>query len=282
MGKSSLMAKLRARSGNRRNGGKYFIYAVDSRAATNATYIAASLIKALREAASKGLGEVAASDIEISDHADPLSSASIQAFLESLERKRQIVCLVFDQFEELYSKPDLFPVFEEAQSLFLSAVLALSGHVLGFAWRTDSTVQQEHPAYFMWHRLRDHRLEVALGPFPQTESSRAVTLFDKELSEKLRPEIRRQVLEISQGYPWLLKKMCIHLFQQLRAGATQAELVETLDVPALFDRDLQQLTHAEDTCLRLIARTAPADWYEVLDTSGPEVLRALQDRRLVV
>jgi hypothetical protein len=63
---------------------------------------------------------------------------------------------------------------------------------------------------------------------------------------------------------------------------SQAELVETLDVAALFDRDLQQLTHAEDTCLRLIAQTAPADWYEVLETSGPEVLRALQDKRLVV
>jgi hypothetical protein len=64
----------------------------------------------------------------------------------------------------------------------------------------------------MWHRLRDHRLEVPLRPFPQTESSRAVTLFEKELGETLRPEIRRQVIEISQGYPWLLKKMCIHLF----------------------------------------------------------------------
>lgn len=213
MGKSSLIAKLRARSLNQRNRGMYFIYAVDSRAATNATYIAASLVKALRDAAAKGFGEVAATEIEISDHADPLSSASIQALLESLERKRQIVCLVFDQFEELYSKPDLFPVFEEAQSLFLSAVSAVSSLVLGFAWRTDSMVQQDHPAYYMWHRLRDHRLEVALGPFPQTESSRAVTLFEKELGEKLRPEIRRQVLEISQGYPWLLKKMCMHLTQ---------------------------------------------------------------------
>lgn len=282
MGKSSLIAKLRARSWNRRNRGKYFICAVDSRAATNATYVAASLVKTLRDAASRGFGDVATHDIEISDHSDPLSSASIRIFLESLERKRQVVCLVFDQFEELYSKPDLFPVFEEAQSLFLSAVSAVSSLVLGFAWRTDSTVQQDHPAYYMWHRLRDHRLEVALGPFPQTESSHAVTLFEKELGQKLRPEIRRQVLEISQGYPWLLKKICIHLFQQLRAGATQAELVETLDVAALFNRDLQQLTHAEDTCLRLIARTAPADWYEVLETSGPEVLRALQDKRLVV
>src|SRR5262245_44785826 len=47
MGKSSLIAKLRARSRNLRNRGKYFIYAVDSRAATNATYMAAALVKAL-------------------------------------------------------------------------------------------------------------------------------------------------------------------------------------------------------------------------------------------
>jgi hypothetical protein len=56
MGKSSLIAKLRARSQNLRDHGKYFIYAVDSRAATNATYIAASLISACRKTLLRAMG----------------------------------------------------------------------------------------------------------------------------------------------------------------------------------------------------------------------------------
>ena len=41
--------------------------------------------------------------------------------------RSQVVCLVFDQFEELYSKPELFPVFEEAQrSSFRPPILGLT------------------------------------------------------------------------------------------------------------------------------------------------------------
>lgn len=282
MGKSSLVAKLRARSRNRRHRRKYFLSAVDSRAATNSTYVLASLIKTLRDSAAAGFGNPNINDVEISDHFDPLNSESVKSFLKCLEEKKQVICLIFDQFEELYSKSELFPVFEESQRLFLSAISAYSNLVLGFAWRSDSTVQQDHPAYYMWHRLRDHRLEVALGPLSPAETERALTIFEKELGDKLRPEIRRQIKEASQGYPWLLKKICIHLFEQINSGVPQADLAETLDVRSLFDRDLQLLTQPENTCLRLVAQSAPADWYEVLEASDPDVLRALQDKRLVV
>lgn len=155
--------------------------------------------------------------------------------------------------------------------------------MLGFAWRADSTVQQNHPAYYMWHRLADHRFDIQLGPFDSGDASHAVTLFQKELGQKLRPELRRQLIEHSRGYPWLLKKLAIHLFERLRGGADQLELLETaFDVETLFERDIQRLTPGELTCIRMIAQSAPADWYEVLDAAGSEVLRALQDKRLVV
>src|SRR5439155_1349304 len=96
----------------------------------------------------------------VTDHADPLGSQTIMTALAQLEDKKRLLCLVFDQFEELYSKASLFPVFEEAQRLFLSAISHCRGLFLGFAWKTDNTVQQSHPAYFMWHRLADHRFEV--------------------------------------------------------------------------------------------------------------------------
>src|SRR5208337_2565577 len=246
MGKSSLIAKLRQRVSNVRNRRNYFLYAVDVRAATGPAYVLWSLLACLQKAYANGFGSNGSEPVRVSDYCEPLASPSIREFFATLERQRQVVCLVFDQFEELYSKPELFPVFEEAQRLFLSAASAGSHLVLGFAWRTDSTVQQGHPSYFMWHRLADHRFEVGLAPFSYAESSMALTSFEKALGEKIRPELRRKLIENSQGYPWLLKKLCIHLYEQITSGASQADLTETLDVASLFDRDLKILTPPEN------------------------------------
>ena len=57
---------------------------------------------------------------------------------------------------------------------------------------------------------------------------------------------------------------------------------KTLDVKSLFDRDLTGLTPAETTCLREIALRAPADWIEILELFDTEILRALQDKRLII
>jgi len=94
--------------------------------------------------------------------------------------------------------------------------------------------------------------------------------------------LRRQIIESSQGFPWLIKKLCVHLWEQISLGASQAELADAFDVASLFNRDLQALTVPEATCLKAIARSAPAGWYDILETYGDEVLRALQNRRLIV
>ena len=283
MGKSSLIAKLRDRVHNQRYRSKFFIYAVDVRAATGANYILWSLLACLRKAAESGFGTENPDELKISNSANPFESPSIQKFLTQLEQREQVICLVFDQFEELYSKPEAFAVFEATQSLLLSAIAEQSNLVLGFAWKTDSTVQQDHPAYYMWHRLADHRMEVELRRFTSSEASNAISIFQKELGEKLRPDLRRQLIENSQGYPWLLKKLCIHVYDQVRSGISQSELVDkALDVESLFDKDLQMLTPSESICLKMIAESAPVDWYEILEVSGQEVLRGLQDKRLII
>lgn len=282
MGKSSLIAKLRERVRNVRYRNKYFIFAVDVRAATNANYIAHSLIACLKAAIENEVLSDDGTAIRITNHSDPVASDSIASLLKKLEESGRVIALVFDQFEELYSKPELFAVFEEAQRLFLSAISCCSNLVLGFAWKTDSTVQQGHPAYFMWHRLSDHRYAVGLLPFVHSDASKAITVFEKELGQNLKPDLRRQIIENSQGYPWLLKKLCIHLYEQIHSGTTQSELAETLDVGSLFDRDLNSLTQPERQCLELIAYSAPADWYEVLDLFDRDVIAALQDKRMII
>ncbi len=283
MGKSSLIAKLRNRVRNQHYSSKFYIYAVDVRASTDSSYILWSVLECLRNAAELGFGTNNPTDLKITNSVNPFESPSIKEFLTQLEQNKQVVCLVFDQFEELYSKPEMFGIFEATQRLLLSAVAAQSNLVLGFAWKTDSTVQQDHPAYYLWHRLADHRMEVELGRFTSSEASKAISIFQKELGEQLRTDLRRQLTENNQGYPWLLKKLCIHVYDTVRSGISQSELVDKdLDVESLFDKDLQELSTSERTCLKMIAESSPADWYEVLDASDQEVIRGLQGKRLII
>ena len=281
IGKSSLVAKMRDVAKDSQKPNNLFLYAVDMRAANDASYVSSAVIKALKSAASHGFGHQ--NNLEISNYTDPMQSESICAFLSECDRKHELIILVFDQFEELYSKPELFTVFEETKRLMFSAIAASSNLVLGFAWKTDSTVPQDHPAYHMWHQLSDHRFEVSLKPFSHSDAEQSLNIFESELGEKIRPELRRYLLENSQGYPWLLKKLCIHFYEQMQNGLSQHEMANrSLDIASLFDQDLNSLTDSEMGCVKLVAKNAPMDWYEVLENAGHDVVQSLQNKRLLI
>jgi len=280
LGKSSLIAKLRDRSRNVRYKNRYFVYAVDIRGAREPSYIPASLIASLREAQKFGFGDKI--ELSLTDPSSPLNSSSIQNYLSSLERKEQVVCLVFDQFEELYSKPELFGIFNASKDLMLDVASSQSNLVLGFAWKTDSTTQQDHPAYHLWHELSDLRREYRLDVFEGGEISKSITKFEKEIDQKISAEIRHQVAEVSQGFPWLLKKLCINLYESITKGERADSVVLDLDVERLFQADINILTPQELACLKLIAQKAPADWSEIIETSGTTVLNNLVHKRLII
>ena len=282
MGKSSFIAKLRNKAGNYQNKNKYYVFPVDVRAATGPEYIYSSLLQALKGAQTEGFGDQTIKLI-LSDVGSPLNSESIKVYLESLEEKNQIIALVFDQFEELYSKPELFDVFEKAKSLLLNAAAVKLNFCLGFAWKSDSTTHSEHPAYFFWHQLADYRITRKLAPFSDRESNAVINLFEKEIDSKLHHDLRHNLVASSQGYPWLLKKLCIHLYEKIESGINQTDLLENkLDVASLFQEDMEMLNPAESSCLKLIAKRAPVDWFEIIEISGPDTLKSLIDRRLVI
>jgi hypothetical protein len=281
IGKSSLVAKMRDVAKRSQKPNNLFLYAIDMRAANDSSYILSALVKALRLAASEGFGSRL--PVELTNYVDPLQSESIITFLSECSKKHELIILVLDQFEELYSKPELFCVFEEAKRLMFSTISASSNLVLGFAWKTDCTVPQDHPAYHMWHQLSDHRFELTLRPFSHSDAENSLNIFEAELGEKIRSELRKYMLENSQGYPWLLKKLCIHFYEQFQNGTSQHQMANRcLDISSLFDQDLNNLSDNEMGCLKLVAKNAPMDWYEVLETSGHEVVQSLQNKRLII
>lgn len=280
LGKSSLIAKLRDRSRNKYYKNKYFVYAVDIRGAREPSYIPASLVASINEAKKNGFGDNV--EISLTDPSSPLNSNSIQDYLESLRRNDQVICLVFDQFEELYSKPELFGIFNAAKDLMLDVASYQSNLVLGFAWKTDSTTPQDHPAYHFWHSLDDHRREYRLDVFEKGEILNSITKFEKEVEQKISAEIRHQITEVSQGFPWLLKKLCINLYEGMSKGKKVDSVLLDLDIDRLFQADLNSLSPQELSCLKLIAHKAPADWSEIIETSGATVLNNIIHKRLVI
>jgi hypothetical protein len=280
LGKSSLIAKLRDRSRNIRYKNKYFVYAVDVRGAKSSSYILASLLACLKKAQENGFGNRA--EVALTNPDTPLNSPEVQSYLDSLERRDQVVCLVFDQFEELYSKPELFGIFKAAKDLMLDVAACRKNIVLGFAWKTDSTTQQDHPAYHMWHELSDHRREYRLDVFDNGEVAKSITTFEKEVGQKVGVETRHQIAHSSQGFPWLIKKLCINLYEGMAKGHGSESLFVDLDVGRLFESDLVSLNPQEVACLRVIAQKAPADWSEIIEISGTSTLNSLVHKRLVI
>lgn len=282
MGKSSLVAKIAHRANRLYSGKKFFVFPVDVRAAKSPSYVYYSLLKCLKTSQEAGFGKQNL-EIKITDVNSPLSSDSVREFLNSVEKNGQLIVLILDQFEELYTKPELYDVFDRAKSLLLSAAALGGNFCLGFAWKSDSTTPNEHPAYFFWHELADYRMTRKLSPFSDQDSIAILNIFEKQIKQKLHNDLRHNLLVSSQGYPWLLKKLCIHLYEKIENGNKQEDLLENkLDVRNLFDSDLNELTNSERACLEFVAQRAPVDWFEVSEMSTVETLNSLIHRRLVI
>ena len=283
-GKSSTVVKLADRFRNARWKKRFYLHPVDSRAAEGPLFVPAAVKAALDAAIAVGLVEVGASGVRIHSSEAVLDSPDVVACMDSLEKSERVLVLFFDQFEEMLYKPELQPVFEAFRRLAYEVNARQGNLVLGFSWRTGITLPDGNPAYHVWHSLSDMRVNLQVGIFAAKESSKLVTLFQQALGQTLLPPLRRRLIEQAQGIPWLLKKLCIHVYREIIRGATQYELLERrLNIEALFQEDLHLVSsEAEQACLRFIAKNSPVALDEVTERFGDVPLNALYESRLIV
>lgn len=282
-GKSSLIIKLADRCKNRRNRRKYFLYHVDLRAATSSQYPDLALTCALDAAVNAGFLDGEIGTFKITSLSQPLDHRSVQDALKYLREHNRILIIFFDQFEEIFTKRELEKLFDRCRALASTIDAAKENIVLGFAWKTDSAIPQDHRAYYMWHNLADRRKEVDLTPFSRADISSALSIFSRELGEPLNPLLKKVIVDQCQGYPWLVKKLCLHIYDLIQEGVEQLEAVaRSLDIKKLFEKDKSDLTPGEDNCLKRIAIDSPADFFSISDFFGNDTVQSLINRRLVI
>ena len=191
--------------------------------------------------------------------------------------------MCFDQFEELFTKESLFETFNAIRELSLELDSRQIPVVLGFAWKTDISLPQQHPAYHLWHGLADRRRDFRLRQFGSPDIAKVISRAEREIGMRFLPALRTRLVEQCQGYPWLLKKLLVHVGQRLKTTGSQYVLLDReLDVEVLFREDVAGLKPEQLRCLKHVAERAPAYVSEVEDYFTPDITNSLLSRWLLV
>ena len=199
---------------------------------------------------------------------------------ERLAPERRVLMVFFDQFENLFFLPDaLRPI----RDLFLKVGGAQTNVILGFSWKKDLFgITTEFP-YQMRDAIAEGSRRLSLGAFSESEAAEMLQRLSAEIRSKLRKDLVFFLSEFSQGYPWLLKKLCAHVKQQREAGVPQAEIANSLlNVEQLFQEDLSGLSPEQEEMLKRIAKSSPISISEYGDELKPEVLQSLVNARLII
>jgi len=280
-GKSSLVANLSDRFTNKKWKNKLYLYPIDVRSARGSRFVAEAVCKAFNAAICDGFIE---SKKKFSvENIDGITGGNIfRECAEYLESSNKVMVVFFDQFEEVFTKEELFSLFRAFKRFALDVSAEKTNVVVGFSWRTGIFLGDDNPAYGLWHDLRDHRTERKLKTFDEKDSKKMISSFETEADIVLTKPLKARLIQQAQGFPWFLKKLCIHLFKKIKEGNSQEELLlSQMQIKNLFDEDLERPSREVD-CLKFVAKRSPIDRYEATKEFGDStVSRLIADRLLI-
>lgn len=274
-GKSSVVLASVARL---REGG-HFAVPIDSRTASTSQFILRAVDYALNSSS------VATQPNKEGPQQDAITGfdGAVDALItlgQKLEDTGEILFIFFDQFENMFFLPD---VLGRLRDLFVRVVDAQTNIVFGFSWKADLVGSTHEFPYQIRDTITGLSKRVALDTFSDIETTILLNQLSEELQAPLRKDLRFFLSEFSQGYPWLLKKLCAHVKAQREAGVRQQDIADSLlNVQELFQADLSGLSIEEDDTLRRVARVAPVSVAEIGEEFSPAAVQSLVDARLLV
>lgn len=283
MGKSSVVLKIDSLAKKKSKKYHYYTYCVDVRTAMSSRYVEMVLKSCFDEADKMGFTDVKNRVINALTIEQFFEEQSVINTLQYLKDNGKCIVIIFDQFEELFSKKELYSLFSKIRAL-CNVVESIQGRlILGFSWKTDLTLPAEHPAYYWWSSLSDRRKEFELSQFTPSEIKSAINIFGKQLGESIDPILSNYLARQCQGYPWLLKKLCIHVFNLIKDGNSQDSVIgQKLNIVDLFQRDISELSPDQEACLREIAQQSPVNYFDIVNLYSDDIIKSLVDRRLVI
>lgn len=258
----------------------HFAVAIDSRSASSSQFVLRTVDHALRKfRRAKGSSSAVGRQSTIVTGFEGAVDALIKVGRQLQEENR--VFLVFlDQFENMFYLPD---VLKRLTDLLLRLCDAQSNVVLGFSWKTDLVGPTRDFPYELRDLIIKSSKRITLSRFRDVETTALLDQLEVEMNQQLRKDLRFFISEFSQGYPWLLKKLCAHVRAQKLAGVPQADIAHSLlNIEELFQEDLRGLSDEQENTLRRIAKSAPINFASLDEDFSPNIVQSLVNARLVV
>ncbi|WP_294304783.1 restriction endonuclease [uncultured Chryseobacterium sp.] len=255
-GKSSLVLELKGRCLNKHFRNSFFAIAIDTRSANSENFVALSFKKLINQAIESKFIDLDLSyrnKLEFTSIVDLLSSESIISVLDKLKSENKFLVLIFDQFEDVFRKKDFFKTFYK----FLTDVTDTKPNlIIGFSWKSDFFLQSEDPSYHIWQQAKEQAREFTITEFGEKEIDAIIKQLEDSVGH-LNKSIKDRIKESSQGLPWLTKKLCIHILDQIHLGTAKNDLLESnLNIQGLFKKDEERLNGKELKAINLIAKRA--------------------------
>ncbi len=206
--------------------------------------------------------------------------SQLQKIDNVLKENGRVLFVFFDQFENIFY---LQEILRQIKNLLLKISDLQLNIVLSFSWKTDLIVGVSEFPYSLRDDIITSCKPISLNPFTDTETQSLFNKLEAELHTKLRSDLKFFLSEFSQGFPWLLKKLCAHVKVQRESGVIQSEIATSLlNVEELFTADLKGLTPDQEDTLKRIAKIAPMSVQELGEEFDEEVVRSLVNLRLIV
>ena len=288
MGKSSLINAIKGMCSNKQHKNKFFAYAVDSINAESQRFVGLAFERIIKEAIKTNFIEKNQLKINkisfISDY-DLLNSKSIQQILTYLKQENKILILIFDQFEDVFRREHLYRPFHE---FLLHVHNAQSNLIVGFSWKSEITLSPMSDSNKFWTQAKNLAKPFELEGFNNEELNQIIKQLENEPKVGHLPKgFKNMLTQYSLGFPWLIKKLCIHIFNEVKSGKKISELSNAnLNITTLFKQDIEQISTEENKALLLIAKYAETGTFlhdsDIPELVSIEVITSLLQRRLII
>lgn len=199
---------------------------------------------------------------------------------KKLEEKEKILLIFFDQFENLFHFPK---ILETIRNFFLKVCDLRSNIVIGFSWKLDQIGSLSEFPYKLRDDISNLCKPIKLSIFSENEKNEVIDKLGENLDTKIRDDLRFLISDYSQGFPWLLIKLCAHVKFKRESGIRQIDLfTRGLNVRELFEQDLHNLSSQEEELLKRISKLVPVSISELSEIISPEQIESFVNQRLIV